>query len=80
MVMTSIALVTPTLYTMDTIINVCEIFADKIGLLFNPLKSQLLCYNVDNPDTVCLTTIRTSLYEKHLGYAMIAILLLTTFS
>ena len=66
-----VALVAPTLYAMDKMINVCEIFADKIGLLFNPLKSKLLCYNVDNPDTVYVTlrntTVRTSLHEKHLG-------------
>ena len=41
------------------------------GLLFNPLKSRLLCYNVDNPDTVYVTlgntTVRTSLHEKHIG-------------
>ena len=65
------ALVTPTLYAMAEIIKVCEIFADKIGLLFNPLKSTLLCYNVDNPDTVYVTlgntTTRTRLHEKHLG-------------
>ena len=47
-----VAFVSPTLYAMDKIIKVCEIFADKIGLLFNPLKSKLLCYNVDTPDTV----------------------------
>ena len=56
---------------MDKMIKVCEIFADKIGLLFNPLKSELLCYNVDNPDTVYVTlgntTVRISLHEKHLG-------------
>ena len=66
-----VALVAPTLYAMDKMIKVCEIFADKIGLLFNPLKSKLLCYNVDNPDTVYVTlgntTVRTSLHEKHLG-------------
>ena len=66
-----VALVAPTLNAMDKMIKVCEIFADKIGLLFNPLKSKLLCYNVDNPDTVYVTlgntTVRTSLHEKHLG-------------
>ena len=45
-------LVSPTLYAMDKMIKACELFADKIVLLFNPLKSKLLCYNVDNPDTV----------------------------
>ena len=64
-----VALVAPTLYALDKIIKVCEIFADTIGLLFNPLKSQLLCYNVDNTVYVTLgnTTVRTSLHEKHLG-------------
>ena len=61
-----VALVAPTLYAMDKMIKVCKIFADKIRLLFNPLKSNLLCYNVDNPDTVYVTlgntTVRTSLY------------------
>ena len=33
-----VALAMPTLYAMDKLIKVCEIFADKIGLLFNPLK------------------------------------------
>ena len=46
-------------------IKVCEIFADKIGLLFNPLKSKLLCYTVYV--TLGNTTVRTSLHEKHLG-------------
>ena len=27
-----VALVVPTLYAMDKMINICEIFADKIGL------------------------------------------------
>ena len=66
-----VALVAPILYAMDNMITVCEIFADKIGFLFNPLKSKLLCYNVDYPDTVYVTlrntTVRTSLHEKHLG-------------
>ena len=66
-----VALGARTLYAMDTIIKVCEIFADKIGLLFDPLKSKLLFYNMDNPDTVYVTlgntTLRTSLLEKHLG-------------
>ena len=47
-----VTLVTHTLYAMDKMIKLCEIFADKILLFFNPLKSKLLCYNVDNPDTV----------------------------
>ena len=34
-----VALVAPTLYAMDKMIKVCEIFANKIRLLFNPLKS-----------------------------------------
>ena len=63
-----VALVAPTLYVMATMIKVCEIFADKIGLLFNPLNSNLLCDNVDNADTVCVklgnTTVRTSLNEN----------------
>ena len=50
-----VELVTPTLYAMGKMIKVCEIIADKIGLLFNPVKSKLLCYNVDNPDTVYVT-------------------------
>ena len=65
-----VALVTPTLYSMDKMIKVCEICVDKIGLLSNPLKSKLLCYNVDTPDTVYVifgnTMVRISLHEKHL--------------
>ena len=47
-----VALVAPAFYAMDKMIKVCEIFADKIGFLFNTLKSRLLFYNVDNPNTV----------------------------
>ena len=50
-----VALVVPTLYTMDKIIKVCKIFADKIGVLFDQLKSKLLCSNVHNPDTIYVT-------------------------
>ena len=64
-----VALVAPAFYAMDKMIKVCEIFADKIGFLFNTLKSRLLRYNVDNPDTVYVTlgntTVKTSLHEKH---------------
>ena len=53
---------------MAKMIKVCEIFAGKIGLL----KSKMLCYNVDNLDTVYYvtlgnTTVITSLHENHLG-------------
>ena len=65
----SFGYVAPRLYAMNKMIKVCEIFADKIGLLFNP--SKLLCYNVENPNTVYVTlgntTVRTSLHVKHLG-------------
>ena len=44
-----VTLVAPALYAMEKMNKVCEIFADKIGLLFNPLKSKLLCYNVHTP-------------------------------
>ena len=67
-----LALVAPTLYAMDKMIKVCEIFADKIGLLFNQLKSKLLCYNVDNPDTVYVTLgnttnfISNNIYDRNI--------------
>ena len=48
-----VALVAPILYAMDKMINVCKLFADKIGFLFNPLKSKLLCYNVDTVYCIC---------------------------
>ena len=41
-----VALVVPTLYVMDKMIKDCEIFADKIGLLFNPLKSKLWIFQI----------------------------------
>ena len=62
-----VALVSPIVYVMDKMIKVCEIFAVSIGFLFNPLKSKLLCYNLDNPDSVFVTlgntTVRTSLHK-----------------
>ena len=61
-----VALVTPILYAMDTIIKVGEIFADKIGLLFNLLKSKLLYYNVDNLYTMYVTLGNKLEHEKYL--------------
>ena len=46
-----VVFVAPTVYAMDTMIKDSAQISDKIGLFLNPLKSKLLCYNVDNPDT-----------------------------
>ena len=59
---------------MDKSNTVCEIFAEKIGLLFNPIKSKSLLYKVYDPDTVYLTsrntTFENSLHEQHLDNSL----------
>ena len=57
----NVALVSPTLYAMDKMIKVCEIFANKIGLLFNLLKSTLLYYNIYDPNTVLYVTLGSTM-------------------
>ena len=40
-------LVTPSLYCLNEIIFICENYANRNCLTFNPCKSKILCYNVD---------------------------------
>ena len=51
----NISLVSATLYPVDEILKICEMFPDKIGLLFHLLKSKLLCCNANNSHTACVT-------------------------
>ena len=43
-----IALVVPSLYCLKKMISICETFANKYSISFNPSKSKLLCFNVDS--------------------------------
>ena len=43
-----IALVAPSLYCLKKMISICETFANKYSISFNPSKSKLLCFNVDS--------------------------------
>ena len=44
-----ITLIAPSLYCLNKIISICETFANKYCISFNPSKSKLLCFNVDSP-------------------------------
>ena len=43
-----IALVAPSLYCLKKMISICETFANKYIISFNPSKSKLLCFNLDS--------------------------------
>ena len=43
-----IALVAPSLHSLKEMINVCETYANKYSISFNPSKSKLSCFNVDS--------------------------------
>ena len=40
-----IALIAPSIYSLEKMISICQIYADKFKITFNPSKSKLLCYN-----------------------------------
>ena len=41
-----LAIVSPTLFGLRQMIEICEEYASEMELLFNPKKSKLLCYNM----------------------------------
>ena len=42
-----IALICPTFYGLKKMISVCELYALDYHITFNPLKSKLICFNID---------------------------------
>ena len=51
-----VALIAPSLYGLKKMISVCESYAERYHITFNPTKSKLICYNID-PSTlgpICL--------------------------
>ena len=47
-----IALVAPSLQSLRKMICICEHYAKTYSITFNPNKSKLLCYNVDEADDI----------------------------
>ena len=43
-----IALISPTIYGLKNMLKVCELFAVDYHITFNPIKSKLICYNIDS--------------------------------
>ena len=43
-----IALISPTIYGLKHMLKVCELFAIDYHFTFNPIKSKLICYNIDS--------------------------------
>ena len=48
----NIALVAPSLQSLRKMICICEQYAKTHSITFNPNKSKLLCYNVDEADDI----------------------------
>ena len=68
-----VALMAPSLYALKKMISVCESYAERYHITFNPTKSKLICYNID-PSTlgpICLNKQPISISivdnDKHLG-------------
>ena len=69
-----VALIAPPLYALKKMISVCESYAERYHITFNPTKSKLICYNID-PSTlgpICLNKQPISIVDndKHLGNYM----------
>ena len=65
------ALIAPSLYALKKMISLCESYAERYHITFNPIKSKLICYNID-PCTlgpICLNKQPISIVDndKHLG-------------
>ena len=45
-----IALISPSIYSLKKMIRICESYAAKYYITFNPSKSKLLCFNVESSD------------------------------
>ena len=43
-----VALIAPSLYALNKMISVCESYAERNHITFNPTKSKLICYNIDS--------------------------------
>ena len=43
-----IALLSPTIYGLRKMISICEKYAVDFHITFNPIKSKLICYNIDS--------------------------------
>ena len=60
----------PSLYALKHYITVCEDYAKRFNILFNPLKSELMCFNVKHKDFVlysCNQPVNLVEYETYLG-------------
>ena len=50
-----LVLLSPSLYVLRSMIKVCEKYAHDYDILFNPKKSKLMCFNVDDTSTINIT-------------------------
>ena len=67
-----IALVAPSLCSLKLMISICEEFAKCHSIVFNPSKTKLLCFNLDQLSEIppiYLNGVQISIveHEKHLG-------------
>ena len=67
-----IALVAPSMQCLKKMILICESYAKSHSITFNPNKSKLLCYNVDETDVLPPIYLNGEMIpvvdsDKHLG-------------
>ena len=64
-----LVLLSPSLYGLRSMIKVCEKYAQDYDILFNPNKSKLMCFNVDDTSTINITLCnKTSLLKLLVMY------------
>ena len=67
---TASVLLSPSLYALKHYITVCEDYAKRFNILFNPIKSKLMCFNVNHKDFVlylCNQPVNLAEHETYLG-------------
>ena len=50
-----LVLLAPSLHGITSMISICELYAVEYDIMYNPKKSKLICFNVDNPEYIDIT-------------------------
>ena len=59
-----VALLSPTIYGLRKMISICEKYAVDFHITFNPIKSKLICYNIDSSSVPSIYLQLEDLFHK----------------
>ena len=66
-----IALVAPSIFSLEKMISICELYAKEFDITFNPSKSKIIIFNADSsfiaPIYISNQQVASVHHEKHLG-------------